>query len=198
MTEREEQRILMRTRDDAVRQILDGQGMKRALRRMASEILERHLGARDLAMVGIRTAGVYLAKRIAKELEAIEGTPVPAGVIDVTLYRDDVRRGRKHPVVQKTEIPFQVDERKIILVDDVLFTGRTTRAALDALMDFGRPALVQLVVLVDRGHRELPIHADYVGISLRTEREESVIVHVEEMERPDEVLLVGPGWKDDL
>jgi pyrimidine operon attenuation protein/uracil phosphoribosyltransferase len=163
---------------------------------MASEILEWHRGARDLAMVGIRTAGIYLAHRLARELESVEGTRVRSGVIDVTLYRDDVSRGRRQPVVQKTEIPFPVDDGKIILVDDVLFTGRTTRAALDALMDFGRPALVQLAVLVDRGHRELPIRPDYVGISLRTEREESVIVRVEEMGEQDEVLLVGPGWKD--
>jgi pyrimidine operon attenuation protein/uracil phosphoribosyltransferase len=163
---------------------------------MASEILERHGGVRDLAMVGIRTAGVHLARRLAAELASLEGTPVRTGVIDVTLYRDDLSRGRRHPVVQKTEIPFTVDGQKIILVDDVLFTGRTTRAGLDALMDFGRPALVQLAVLVDRGHRELPIRPDYVGISLSTQRDESVIVHVEEMGRPDEVLVVGPGWEE--
>jgi pyrimidine operon attenuation protein/uracil phosphoribosyltransferase len=163
---------------------------------MASEIVERHPGARDLAMVGIRTAGVYLAKRLAQGVEAIEGTSVAVGVIDVTLYRDDLSRGRKHPLVQKTEIPFPVDDRKIILVDDVLFTGRTTRAALDALMDFGRPSLIQLAVLVDRGHRELPIYADYIGLLVPTEREESVVVFMEEMGRKDEVLVVGPQWKD--
>jgi pyrimidine operon attenuation protein/uracil phosphoribosyltransferase len=176
--------------------LLDADGMRRVLKRMAHEISERHSGARDIAMVGIRTAGAYLAERLAQELRDMEGTPVQHGVIDVTLYRDDVSRGRKHPLVRKTEIPFSVDDRKIILVDDVLFTGRTTRAGLDALMDLGRPAMVQLAVLVDRGYRELPIQADYVGLTVKSEREESVIVHVEEMGRSDEVLLVGPGWED--
>jgi pyrimidine operon attenuation protein/uracil phosphoribosyltransferase len=170
--------------------------MGRVLRRIAYEIVERQVGAADLAMVGIRTAGVYLAKRLARELELIEGSPIRTGVIDVTLYRDDISRGRRQPLIRKTDISFPVDDRKIILVDDVLFTGRTTRAALDALMDFGRPALIQLAVLVDRGHRELPIHPDYVGITLKTDREDSVIVHVEEMGRADEVLLVGPGWEE--
>jgi len=174
------------------KKVLNAQGMRRALRRMASEIVERHGGAEGLAMVGIRTAGVFLAQRLARELEQMEGSSLETGIIDVTLYRDDLKRGRRHPLVQKTEIPFNVDDRKIILVDDVLFTGRTTRAALDALMDFGRPALVQLAVLVDRGHRELPIRADYVGISVHTEREESIIVHMEEMGLEDEVLLVRP------
>jgi pyrimidine operon attenuation protein/uracil phosphoribosyltransferase len=178
------------------RQILDAQGMRRALRRMANEILERNRGARDLAMVGIRTAGVFLAQRLAQEVEALEETSVDLGTIDVTLYRDDISRGRANPIVQKTEISFDVDDRKIILVDDVLFTGRTTRAALDAMMDFGRPAMVQLAVLVDRGHRELPIRADYVGTSLATERDESVIVFMKEMGRKDEVVLAGAGWED--
>jgi pyrimidine operon attenuation protein/uracil phosphoribosyltransferase len=176
--------------------ILDGSGIRRALRRMASQITERHPSATDVALVGIRTNGIYLAERLAREMEAIEGVSVATGVIDVTLYRDDLSRGRPHPLVKRTEIGFSVDERKIILVDDVLFTGRTTRAALDALMDFGRPAMVELAVLVDRGHRELPIRADYVGVELTTAKEESVVVHMKEAGQPDEVLLVGPGWRE--
>jgi pyrimidine operon attenuation protein/uracil phosphoribosyltransferase len=170
--------------------VLDADGMRRILRRMATEILERNQGAEDLSLVGIRTAGVYLAQRLATELEVHERTPVAVGIIDVTLYRDDLSRGRRNPLVRKTEIPFSVEDRKIVLVDDVLFTGRTIRAALDALMDFGRPAGVQLAVLVDRGHRELPIRADYVGLSLTTERSTSVIVTMVEMGRPDQVRLV--------
>lgn len=186
----------MRSDSMEPRFILDASGMRRALRRMASQMGEKHPGAADLALVGIRTNGIHLAKRLAKEMEAIEGIPVATGVIDVTLYRDDLSRGRPNPLVKKTEIGFSVDDRKIILVDDVLFTGRTTRAALDALMDFGRPAMVELAVLVDRGHRELPIRADYVGIQVATAKEESVVVHMEEAGQEDEVLLVGPGWRE--
>lgn len=186
------------TSDSSIaRLILDGSGIKRVLRRMASQMAEKHPGAGDLALVGIRTNGIYLAKRLAKEMEAIEGIPVATGVIDVTLYRDDLSRGRPNPLVKKTEIGFSVDERKIVLVDDVLFTGRTTRAALDALMDFGRPAMVELAVLVDRGHRELPIRADYVGMEVATAKEESVVVHMEEAGQKDEVLLVAPGWREE-
>jgi pyrimidine operon attenuation protein/uracil phosphoribosyltransferase len=181
--------------DTGKRVLLDASGVRRALRRMASQIAERHPGEGDLALVGIRTNGIYIAQRLAKEIEAIEGLRLETGIIDVTLYRDDISRGRPHPLVKRTEIPFPVDDRKIILVDDVLFTGRTTRAALDALMDFGRPALVELAVLVDRGHRELPIRADYVGLEVSTSKDESVIVRMEEAEGADEVLLVGPGWK---
>ncbi len=177
--------------------IMDASGMRRALRRMANQMGEKHPGATDLALVGIRTNGIYLAKRLAREMEAIEGIPVATGVIDVTLYRDDLSRGRPNPLVKRTEIGFSVDDRKIVLVDDVLFTGRTTRAALDALMDFGRPAMVELAVLVDRGHRELPIRADYVGIQVVTAKEESVVVHMQEAGKEDEVLLVGPGWREE-
>lgn len=182
---------------DERRLILDASGIRRALRRMASQITERHTGVADLSLVGIRTNGIYLAQRLAREMEATEGVSVATGVIDVTLYRDDISRGRPHPLVKRTDIPFPVDDRKIILVDDVLFTGRTTRAALDALIDFGRPAMVELAVLVDRGHRELPIRADYVGIAVPTAREESVIVHMEEAGQADEVVLVSPGWRQE-
>lgn len=183
------------TRGD-VKVLLDAAGMKRALRRMASQIAERHPGGEGLALVGIRTNGIFLAQRLARELKASEGIEVSTGIIDVTLYRDDISRGRPHPLVKRTEINFPVNDRKIILVDDVLFTGRTTRAALDGLMDFGRPALVELAVLVDRGHRELPIRADYVGIAVQTARDESVIVEMEEGGREDKVLIVGPGWEE--
>ena len=179
-----------------VRVILDAQGMRRVLHRMASEILERNGEKADLAMVGIRTAGVHLAHRLAEELSQAGSGRVETGVIDVTLYRDDLSRGRRHPLVRKTEIPFDIEDRNIILVDDVLFTGRTTRAALDALTDFGRPAMVQLAVLIDRGYRELPISADYVGVRQSTARDESVIVYVTEMGREDRVIVVGPDWVD--
>ncbi|MGQ9858783.1 MAG: bifunctional pyr operon transcriptional regulator/uracil phosphoribosyltransferase PyrR [Thermodesulfobacteriota bacterium] len=180
-----------------IRLLLDASGMRRALRRMASQITERHTGVEDLALVGIRTNGIYLARRLAREMEAAEGVSVATGVIDVTLYRDDISRGRFNPLVKRTDIPFPVDDRKIILVDDVLFTGRTTRAALDALMDFGRPAQVELAVLVDRGHRELPIRADYVGIQVSTAREESVIVDMQEAGQEDRVFVVRPEGGQD-
>ena len=179
-----------------VRTILDAQGMRLVLHRMASEILERNGENADLAMVGIRSAGIHLARRLAEELSQAGSARVETGVIDVTLYRDDLSRGRRYPLVRKTEIPFDIEDRNIILVDDVLFTGRTTRAALDALIDFGRPAMVQLAVLIDRGHRELPISADYVGVRQQTKREESVIVYVSEMGQEDRVIVVGPDWVD--
>jgi pyrimidine operon attenuation protein/uracil phosphoribosyltransferase len=173
-----------------VKKILDAEDIKRVLRRMSNEIIEFHHGAKDLSMVGIRTAGVYLAQRLVQNIREMEGVTVELGVIDVTLYRDDLSKGRANPLVKKTDIPFPVDDRKIILVDDVLFTGRTTRAALDALMDFGRPSMVQLAVLVDRGHRELPIRADYVGLTIPTDTNQSVIVHMREMGKEDKVILV--------
>ena len=176
-------------------QVMDADRMSRALTRMSHEILERNRGLDELALVGIRTRGVPLARRIARTLHEINGDDVPTGALDITLYRDDLMRHPvgPQPLVRRTEIPFSIDERKILLVDDVLYTGRTIRAALDALIDFGRPRAIQLVVLVDRGHRELPIKADYVGKNLPTASDESVQVRLQETDGRDEVELLVPG-----
>ena len=172
-------------------QVMDADRMSRALTRIAHEIVERHRGVDELALVGIRTRGVPLARRIARSLQDIADDEVPTGALDITLYRDDLMRAAigPQPVVRKTEIPFSIDDRTIVLVDDVLYTGRTTRAALDALIDFGRPKAIQLVVLVDRGHRELPIKADYVGKNVPTSRKESVQVRLQELDGADEVTV---------
>ena len=154
---------------NGTRQVMDGQAIQRALVRIAHEIVERNRDAEGLALVGIRSRGVHLAQRLRRALQEIEGGAlVPFGVVDITLYRDDLDRGLQTPRVQGTDIAFPVEGRRILLVDDVLFTGRTIRAAMDALVDFGRPQSIQLAVLVDRGHRELPIRADYVGKNLPT------------------------------
>ena len=165
--------------------------MSRALTRIAHEILERNRGLDELALVGIRTRGVPIARRLARALHEINGDDVPTGALDITLYRDDLMRHAvgPQPVIRRTEIPFSIDDRKILLVDDVLYTGRTIRAALDALIDFGRPRAIQLVVLVDRGHRELPIKADYVGKNLPTSLKESVQVRLLEIDGVDEVVI---------
>ena len=170
--------------------ILDSQQMRRILRRMASEIIERNRGVEDLVLVGIRTRGVPLAEALAAHIEHEEGREIPIGVLDINLYRDDLSLIAAHPVLKKTEIPFDVDGSKIVLVDDVLFTGRTIRAALDSLMDLGRPDWIQLAVLVDRGHREVPIRADYVGKNVPTSRDESVEVLLELIDGREEVLLI--------
>jgi pyrimidine operon attenuation protein/uracil phosphoribosyltransferase len=169
--------------------ILDGKDIERILIRISHEILEQHRGAEDLALIGIHTRGVYLAKRIQERLQRIEGFTIPTGEIDITLYRDDWTRIGQYPVVQATQIPFSLEGRKIILVDDVLYTGRTTRAALNALVDFGRPDRVELAVLVDRGHRELPIQANYVGKQIETRRSETVNVLLSECDAEDRVVL---------
>ena len=150
--------------------VMDADRIGRTLTRIAHEIVERNKGVEDLALVGVRTRGVHIARRLARSLKEITGDDVPTGALDITLYRDDLMRHAvgPQPLVRRTEIPFSIDNRKILLVDDVLYTGRTMRAALDALIDFGRPEAIQLVVLVDRGHRELPIKADYVGKNLPT------------------------------
>ena len=150
--------------------VMDADRMGRTLARIAHEILERNRGVEELALVGIRTRGVPLARRLAQAIREINGHEVPTGALDITLYRDDLMRHAvgAQPVVRRTEIPFSIDDKRILLVDDVLYTGRTIRAALDALIEFGRPKAIQLVVLVDRGHRELPIKADYVGKNLPT------------------------------
>jgi pyrimidine operon attenuation protein/uracil phosphoribosyltransferase len=173
----------------ASRTVMDAQEINRALTRVAHEIIEKNRGIAEVALVGIRTGGVYLAKRLAKKLQEIEGTAVPLGELDITLYRDDLNARKEHPVLRKTDIPFDVTDLKVILVDDVLFTGRTTRAAMDGLIDLGRPGEIQLAVLVDRGHRQLPIKATYVGKNLPTALEESVEVYLEEAGTPDRVVL---------
>jgi len=171
--------------------VMDGDRLSRSLTRIAHEIVERNRGIDDLALVGIRERGVPIARRIAKQLHEITGSEVPTGALDITLYRDDLMRQAvgPQPLVRSTDIPFDLDDRVILLVDDVLYTGRTIRAALDALIDFGRPKAIQLVVLVDRGHRELPIKADYVGKNVPTSRRESVQVRLEEVDGHDEVVI---------
>jgi pyrimidine operon attenuation protein / uracil phosphoribosyltransferase len=174
-------------------EVMDADRMSRALTRIAHEILERNRGLDELALVGIRTRGVPIARRLARALKEINGDDVQTGALDITLYRDDLMRNAvgPQPVIRRTEIPFSIDDRKILLVDDVLYTGRTVRAALDALIDFGRPRGIQLVVLVDRGHRELPIKADYVGKNLPTSSKQSVQVRLQEVDGVDEVVLEG-------
>jgi len=171
--------------------VMDADRISRTLIRIAHEILERNKGVEDLALVGVRTRGVHIARRLARTLREITKSDIPTGALDITLYRDDLMRFAvgPQPVVRRTEIPFSIDDKKILLVDDVLYTGRTTRAALDALIDFGRPKAIQLIVLVDRGHRELPIKADYVGKNLPTNPEESVRVRLQETDGQDEVVL---------
>ena len=171
--------------------IMDADRMGRTLTRIAHEILERNRGTEHVALVGIRTRGDVLAKRLAKVLEQITNAPVRTGALDITLYRDDVMRHTvgPQPLVRRTEIPFSIDDQKILLVDDVLYTGRTIRAALDALIDFGRPKEIQLIVLVDRGHRELPIKADYVGKNVPTSLKETVTVRLVETDGADEVSV---------
>ena len=172
--------------------VLDADQVARSLARIAHEILERNRSIDEVALVGIRTRGVPLAKRIAKSIQDVSGHEVPTGALDITLYRDDLMRTPlgPQPVVRKTEIQFSIDDKRILLVDDVLYTGRTIRAALDALIDFGRPRAIQLIVLMDRGHRELPIKADYVGKNLPTSAAQSVQVHLAEIDGRDEVEIL--------
>ena len=173
--------------------VMDSDRMGRTLARIAHEILERNRGIDELALVGIRSRGVPLARRIARTIAEIAKQEVPTGALDITLYRDDVGRHTvgAQPVVRSTDIPFSIDDKRILLVDDVLYTGRTIRAALDALIEFGRPRTIQLVVLVDRGHRELPIKADYVGKNVPTSATQSVQVRLAEIDGRDEVEIEG-------
>jgi pyrimidine operon attenuation protein/uracil phosphoribosyltransferase len=177
------------------RQVMDAQAIHRALVRIAHEIVERNKSLAPLALIGIRSRGVHLALRIHRALEAIDSSAVnvPFGVVDITLYRDDLARRLQTPAVQATDVSFALDGRHVLLVDDVLFTGRTIRAAMDALMDFGRPDAIQLAVLVDRGHRELPIRADYVGKNIPTATDEAVAVRLAEVDGTDEVLVESGG-----
>ena len=171
--------------------IMDADRMGRTLTRIAHEIVERNRGVDGVTLVGIRTRGVFIAKRLARALQQITSEPVPTGALDITLYRDDLMRHAvgPQPVVRRTEIPFSIDDQKVVLVDDVLYTGRTIRAALDALIDFGRPKEIQLIVLIDRGHRELPIKADYVGKNVPTSLKESVHVKLTETDGTDEISV---------
>ena len=169
---------------------MDEATIDRTLTRIAHEILEKHRGVDGLVLVGIRTRGVPLARRLGAKIAGIEGREVPVGVLDINLYRDDLTTIADHPILRKTEIPFPVDGVKVVLVDDVLFTGRTIRAALDAIIDLGRPRLIQLAVLVDRGHRELPIRADYVGKNVPTSLDEEVRVSLKEEDGADSVVVV--------
>ena len=176
--------------DQSERMLMDAKEMSRALSRISHEIIERNKGSENVALIGIRTGGVYLAQRLALRIQQIEQRDILIGELDITLYRDDLSIRKDQPEIRKTSIPFNISDLTIVLVDDVLFTGRTIRAALDGLMDFGRPAEIQLAVLVDRGHRQLPIRANYVGKSIPTAREEDVQVFFEELEQVDRVSIL--------
>jgi pyrimidine operon attenuation protein / uracil phosphoribosyltransferase len=172
-------------------QVLDDVALDRALTRIAHEILEKNGGAKELAFVGLRTRGVTLAQRLAAKITAIDGTSVPVGTLDITLYRDDLDM-RGAPVIRGTDIPFSIKNKTVVLVDDVLYTGRTIRAALDALIDLGRPGMIQLAILIDRGHRELPIRPDFIGKNLPTSKRESVAVRLREHDGEDRVVIEEP------
>ena len=170
--------------------VLDSKQLHKTIRRISHEIIERNKSLTDIAIVGIRTRGVYLADRIVGNISEIEGVEVPSGALDITLYRDDFTLIAEQPVVKETELNFDINGKLIIIVDDVLFTGRTIRCAMDALIDFGRPKAIQLAVLVDRGHRELPIRADYVGKNIPTSLSESIEVRLKEVDKKDEVVML--------
>ena len=180
----------MRFREKA--RIMDRESVRRALIRIAHEIVERNKGTDDLVIVGIRRRGVIIAQRLASFVKEIETKAVPTGILDITLYRDDLTTRADQPLVQKTEIPFSITGKKVVLVDDVLYTGRTIRAAMDALIDLGRPQMIQLAVLIDRGHRELPIRADYVGKNVPTSKRENVSVLIQEFDDEDGVMIEEP------
>jgi len=185
---------MMTSRSSRLREkaeVLDASALDRALTRIAREILERNGGPKDVTFVGLRTRGVTLAQRLAAKIAAIDGTTLPVGALDITLYRDDLNL-RGAPVVRATDIPFSIKDKTVVLVDDVLFTGRTIRAALDALIDLGRPKMIQLAILVDRGHRELPIRPDYIGKNLPTSRREAVAVRLTEHDGEDRVVIGEP------
>ncbi len=171
--------------------VLDAKGIERALMRISHEILEKNRDLANLAIVGIRTRGAVLGSRIAANIQALEKVTVPQGALDITFYRDDLNLREKQPRVMATDITFDLKDKSIVLVDDVLCTGRTIRAALDALIDFGRPQKIQLAVLVDRGHRELPIRPDYVGKNIPTAPEEKVRVRIQEQDGSEEVAVLG-------
>jgi pyrimidine operon attenuation protein/uracil phosphoribosyltransferase len=175
---------------DIKAKLVDPTGMQRIITRMSHEILERNKGSKNLILIGMRTRGEFLANRIFHKISEIEGIELPLGVLDVTLYRDDFRTRIKQPQVSVSNITFDINDKNVILIDDVLYTGRTVRSALNALMEFGRPATIQLCVLVDRGHRELPIRADYIGKNIPTSIDEEVKVKMEEIDGEDAIYLM--------
>ncbi len=179
--------------EEKLTELVDAAGLKRTITRLAHEIIERNRGVENLVLLGVRSRGLPLAERINANILKIEGQSLPLGALDVTMYRDDVYQMIKQPQVQTTEIKFNIDGKTVVVVDDVLYTGRTVRAALDEIIDFGRPTAIQLAVLVDRGHRELPIRADYVGKSIPTALVEKVRVRVREVDDIDGVFLIKPG-----
>lgn len=171
------------------RVLMDEAAVGRALTRIAHEILEKNKGTKELVLVGIKTRGIYLAKRLAERIKKIEGKEIPIGELDITLYRDDLSEKGDQPLIQGSEIPFDVTKKKIVLVDDVLYTGRTVRAALDAIIDLGRPEIIQLAVLIDRGHREFPIRPDYVGKNVPTSKQEMISVQLVEVDKNEQVII---------
>jgi len=177
--------------------ILDRIGISRSLSRIAHEIIEKNKGTSGIVLVGIRTCGVHLANRLRKKIYEIEKVELPIGVLDITLYRDDLKTKKEHLVLKTTDIPHDISKKKVILVDDVLFTGRTIRAALDSLMDLGRPEAIELAILIDRGHRELPIRADFVGKNLPTGKDETVKVLLEEEGEEDRVVILHSHKEDE-
>ncbi|MEJ7754709.1 MAG: bifunctional pyr operon transcriptional regulator/uracil phosphoribosyltransferase PyrR [Candidatus Limnocylindrales bacterium] len=178
---------------ESARRIMTAEEVRRALVRVSHEIVEKHGGASGLALVGIQRRGVPLAQRIRAAIEAHEGISLPVGTLDITFYRDDLSRIARQPQLKGTDLPFELERTTLVVVDDVLYTGRTVRAAMDALMDHGRPAAVRLAVLVDRGHRELPIRADHVGKNVPTSRDEVIKVHLQEIDGEDEVVIERPA-----
>ncbi|QGG47960.1 bifunctional pyr operon transcriptional regulator/uracil phosphoribosyltransferase PyrR [Heliorestis convoluta] len=169
--------------------LMDSEGIRRAITRIAHEIVEKNQGVEELVFVGIRRRGVPLAQRLREKIADIEGLQIPLGALDITLYRDDLTTLHVQPLIHKTEVPFSIDGKIVVLVDDVLYTGRTVRAALDALMDIGRPQAIQLAVLIDRGHRELPIRADFVGKNVPTAKKENISVRLQEIDGDDVVSI---------
>jgi pyrimidine operon attenuation protein/uracil phosphoribosyltransferase len=175
------------------RTLMSAEDIQRALVRVAHEIVERNKGARDVILVGMQTRGVPLAKRLAATIQGLEGISVPVGSLDISLYRDDLSSLSLKPTVHRTDVPVDVTDKQVVLVDDVFYTGRSIRAAMDALMDLGRPQSIQLAVLVDRGHRELPIRADYVGKNIPTSKNEEIKVDIKEVDGEDKVIIVSSG-----
>jgi pyrimidine operon attenuation protein / uracil phosphoribosyltransferase len=171
--------------------VLDEQAIRRALTRIAHEIIERNKGVDDSILVGIKTRGIYIAERLAKRIAEIEGKQIALGEVDITLYRDDlsIKTADREPVLKGTDLPESIEDKKIILVDDVLYTGRTVRAAMDAVIDKGRPAQIQLAVLIDRGHRELPIRPDFIGKNVPTSKDEKIVVELSEVDKMDQVSI---------